>query len=81
MRAAPIHPLILAVGILHRQDPALPASRDSQEGLPLSMKPPIPKASPGWSPSAAYREGGECTAGYDPGRSPADARPEPDGRR
>jgi hypothetical protein len=63
MSSTPMHPMILAVRILLGQGPSLPSSRDVPEGLPLSANPPIPKASPGWSPSATCREGGEDTAG------------------
>ena len=62
MSSTPMHPMILAVRILLRQGPPLLSSRESPEGLPLSAKPPIPKASPGRSPSAACREGEGNTA-------------------
>jgi len=61
MRSTPMHPRVLAVGLLFDPGPSFP-SRDSQEGLPLSAKPPIPKASPGRSPSVDFREGGKDAA-------------------
>jgi hypothetical protein len=51
--------MLPAVRTLLRQGPASSPSRFVPEGLPISAKTPIPKASPGWSPSATCCEGGE----------------------